>query len=406
MRGASLAEVTRWGNRRRAVESRRRRNARASRRTEDGLVFEAKHTMITFLIFIAVLGVLVLVHEYGHFIMARRSGMKVEEFGFGFPPRLFGIKKGETIYSINLIPFGGFVKILGEDGDSRDDPKSFGSKPLSARLTVIVAGVVMNMLFAVFLLILGNFFGLRIGLFNEEMVVSARDKKVQIIQVAANSPAEKAGLDVLDEIIGFEVSGGGVYRVYTTEDVQKFTAEHSGQTLKMVIKDGSQETIEVQTRLDPPPGEGSIGIVMALTGVVSYPWYESIWRGANDAWILTYNTVYGYVFLFKTLVTDGKLIAEVSGPVGIASVTGQAARVGFSYLMQFVALISVNLAVLNILPFPALDGGRVALILIEKIKKSPINKKVEAAINGIGFALLVTLMIYVTIKDITKFFSV
>ena len=332
--------------------------------------------------------------------------MKVEEFGFGFPPRLFGIKKGETIYSINLIPFGGFVKILGEDGDSRDDPKSFGSKPLSARLTVIVAGVVMNMLFAVFLLILGNFFGLRIGLFNEEMVVSARDKKVQIIQVAANSPAEKAGLDVLDEIIGFEVSGGGVYRVYTTEDVQKFTAEHSGQTLKMVIKDGSQETIEVQTRLDPPPGEGSIGIVMALTGVVSYPWYESIWRGANDAWILTYNTVYGYVFLFKTLVTDGKLIAEVSGPVGIASVTGQAARVGFSYLMQFVALISVNLAVLNILPFPALDGGRVALILIEKIKKSPINKKVEAAINGIGFALLVTLMIYVTIKDITKFFSV
>ena len=118
--------------------------------------------MITFLIFIAVLGVLVLVHEWGHFIVARRSGMKVDEFGFGFPPKLFGIKRGETVYSINLIPFGGFVKILGEDGDSRENPKSFGAKPISTRLKVVLAGVVMNFLFAVLLLILGNFFGFRI----------------------------------------------------------------------------------------------------------------------------------------------------------------------------------------------------------------------------------------------------
>src|SRR3990167_4912613 len=132
--------------------------------------------MITFLIFMAVLGVLVLVHELGHFIVARRSGMKVEEFGFGFPPKLFGIKRGETVYSINLIPFGGFVKIFGEDGDNRDKLRSFGSRPISVRLGVIIAGVVMNFLFAVLLLTLGNFFGLRICLFDEAIALSARDK--------------------------------------------------------------------------------------------------------------------------------------------------------------------------------------------------------------------------------------
>ena len=373
-------------------------------RSEVGICYRL--IMITFLIFIAVLGVLVLVHEWGHFVMARRAGMRVDEFGFGFPPRLFGIKRGETMYSINWIPFGGFVKILGEDGDSRDDPRSFGSKPISARLKVVVAGVVMNFLFAVFLLIMGNIFGLRIGLFDEEMIAVARDKKVQIIQVISGSPAEKAGLKVLDEIAGFKVNGN-IFTMTTIEEVQKFTGEHRGEKVGLVLKQGKElVTKEIETRANPPSGEGSMGIAMALTGVVSYPWYEAVWRGGYDAYLLTYNTIYGYGLLFKTLFTDGKLIAEVSGPIGIAGITGQAARVGFSYLMQFVALISVNLAVLNIVPFPALDGGRALFLFIEKFKGSPMDRKIESALNGIGFALLLTLMIYVTIKDITKFFSV
>ncbi len=361
--------------------------------------------MITTLIFIAVLGVLVLVHELGHFIMARRAGMKVEEFGFGFPPRMLGFKKGGTIYSINWIPFGGFVKILGEDGDSRENPESFGSKPISKRLGVVVAGVVMNLLFAVFLLILGNFFGLRIGLFDEALVNAARDKKIQIVQVVPQSPAEKAGLKVLDEIVGFRVNGE-VVKMTTIEEVQAFTKEHAGETVTMVVRDGTLFDKQIQTRENPPPGEGSMGIAMALTGVISYPWYESIWRGAYDTYILSANTVMGYGILFKTLFFQGKLIAEVSGPIGIAGITGQAARVGFSYLMQFVAMISINLAILNIAPLPALDGGRAFFLLIEKVKGRPMNKKLETAINSIGFALLITLMVYVTIKDIAKFFSV
>lgn len=372
--------------------------------------------MITFLIFIAVIGVLVLVHEWGHFIMARRSGMRVDEFGFGFPPRLFGIKKGEMLYSINWIPFGGFVKILGEDGDSRDNPRSFGAKPISARLKVIVAGVAMNFLFAVLLLILGNFFGLRIGLFDQEMIDKARDKKIQIIQIISGSPAEKAGLNILDEIVGFKESGEFFYsdpvviRTSTIEEIQKFTKDHVGQTVTMVLRRGTADDDlvdkQVEARSNPPPGEGSMGIAMALTGVVSYPWYEAIWRGGYDGIILAYHIIYSYGLLFKTLFADGKLIGEVSGPVGIATITGQAARVGFSYLMQFVALISVNLAVLNIAPFPALDGGRAVFILIEKFRGKPADKRIESAVNSFGFALLLALMIYVTIKDITKFFTV
>jgi len=364
--------------------------------------------MITALIFIAVIGVLVLVHELGHFIMARRAGMRVDEFGFGFPPRLYGIKRGETIYSINLIPFGGFVKILGEDGDNRNDPRSFGAKTIGSRFKVIVAGVTMNFLFAIILLIFGNFFGLRIGLFDEAMINQARDKKVQIIQVVPDSPADKAGLKQLDEILGFRASGT-IVQVETTEEVQKFTSEHKGEIVTMLLKQnaGSNDITEkdIQTRVNPPAGEGSMGIVMALTGVVSYPWYESIWRGTQDGAYLTYGTIQSYGMLFKTLFSEGKLMGEVSGPVGIATITGQAARVGFSYLMQFVALISVNLAVLNIFPFPALDGGRAIFLIIEKLKGSPVNKKVEGLVNTLGFALLLALMIYVTVKDVTKIFT-
>ncbi len=361
--------------------------------------------MVTFLIFILVIGVLVLVHEWGHFIMAKKTGMKVEEFGFGFPPRLFGIQKGETIYSINWIPFGGFVRISGEDGES-NDPRSFSSKSMTAKLKVVVAGVMMNLIFAVFLLILGNFLGLRIGLFDDTTIAKAHDKKVQIIEIASGSPAEHAGLRVLDEIVGFQ-DNGALKSITSTAEVQDFTSKNVGHLVEMVIRRGSETVVkEVEARANPPAGEGSVGIVMALTGVVSYPWYEAIWRGSYDAAILVYNTIYGYWLLLTTLFSSGKLIGEVSGPVGLATITGQAARVGFSYLVEFVALISVNLAVLNIVPFPALDGGKAAMVIIEKIKGSPIDRKLENIVNSLGFALLIALMIYVTIKDIAKLFMV
>ncbi len=359
--------------------------------------------MLTWIIFIVVIGVLIFVHEFGHFIFAKRAGMRVDEFGFGFPPRLWGIKKGETTYSLNLIPFGGFVKILGEEGGSTD-PRSFSAKPFLPKMKVIVAGVFMNFMLAVVLLMVVNFMGLRIGIVDDQPGANILDKKVQIIQIAENSPAETAGLQLLDEVKGFRVDGKTTV-VANVDETQHLIKENVGRKV-MILIERNEVPLEKEftPRENPPVGEGALGVSLALTGVVSYPWYEAIWRGVYDAVIIGINTVFGYWYLLKTLLFDGKLIADVSGPIGIANLTGQAARIGLNYLMQFVALISINLAVLNIIPFPALDGGRAVLITIEKIKGSPISKKIEQSINAVGFALLLALMVYVTVKDIGRLF--
>ena len=358
--------------------------------------------MLTAIIFIVVIGVLVLAHEFGHFVMAKRAGMKVEEFGFGFPPRLASWKKGETVYSINWIPFGGFVKILGEDGDTHA-PRSFASASFFNRILVLVAGVVMNFLLAAFLLMIVNFFGLRIGLIDGD-TGSAQNIKVQIVSVATGSPAEIGGLQPLDSIEGYK-QNGVVVPIRTTKEVQDAVASHLGQPLVLEIQSGTGAVEKtIIPRVNPPEGEGAIGISLALTGTITYSWYEALWRGISDAAFLTLATVQGYYALLKNLFIHGKLIADVSGPIGIASLTGQAARVGLNYLLQFVAMISINLAVLNIIPFPALDGGRVVLLVTEKLKGSPVHKSVETWINMAGFYLLVALMLYITYKDVAKFF--
>lgn len=360
--------------------------------------------MLTAIIFIIILGVLVLVHEFGHFITAKRAGMKVEEFGFGFPPKLWSIKRGETRYSINLIPFGGFVKIMGEDGEERENPESFGAKPARTRAFVIAAGVLMNVVLAIVLLSFANLVGLRVGIADADLP-KAVDTKVQIIQVDQNSPAAQADLQVLDEIVGFRVNGHEV-SVADVAGVQKVINENRGHEIVVQVRNGSEvRDINVTPRLDPPPGQGSLGISLALTGIIKYPWYEAIYRGVQNTYYLLVNTFIGYGTIFKNLFTQGNAGVALSGPIGIAVITGQAAKLGFTYLMQFTAIISVNLAVLNVLPFPALDGGRLLFLAIEKIRRRPIAKKVEGMANAIGFGLLILLMIYVTSKDIIHLFK-
>lgn len=358
---------------------------------------------MTAVIFIIVLSILVFVHEFGHFWVAKRKGLRVDEFGFGFPPRIFGVKKGETIYSINLIPFGGFVKIFGEDGEERADPRSFSSKGPGTRALVAVAGVVMNALLAMVLLIVGNFSGLRIGI-NEQFTGTAKDIKIQVIQVADGSPAAAAGLKPLDEILELSFQTDRV-SPKEVEDIQEFVGKHSGRELTLKVKrNGEHLSLRVLARRDPPPGQGALGVSLAKTGVVSYPWYQAIFNGIKDTFLLIVSTVYAFGIFFKSIFVQGRVLGDAVGPIGIAVLTGQAAGLGLSYLIQFVALLSVNLAVLNLIPFPALDGGRILLYGIEKVRGKPLGRKVEGLINAGGFAFLLALMLWITIKDIAKFF--
>lgn len=360
--------------------------------------------MLTVIIFVVVLSVLVFVHELGHFVVAKRAGMKVEEFGFGFPPRIFGIKKRETIYSINWIPFGGFVKILGEDGEHRDNPRSFSAAKPGIRAGVIVAGVVMNLILALILLSIGNGVGLRIGLTDDKLLNQAKDIKIQIIQVVENSPARAVGLRILDEIVSARV-GNEIKYFKSVIDVQSFVNENRDREVTLEVGRGNKTSeIKLVPRLNPPPGQGALGIELAATGIIKYPWYQAVYKGAEDTFFITGQIVFSYGTIIKNIFTTGHPGVQLSGPVGIAVVTGQAAQIGFAYLIQLVALLSVNLAILNIVPFPALDGGRLLFIGIEKIKGNPVPKKVEATINAVGFAFLIALMFYVTTKDIQRFF--
>ena len=375
--------------------------------------------MFTVLVFIVILGLLVFVHELGHFLVARRNGVMAEEFGFGFPPRIFCLYKTkngkrklvwgskevestDTIYSVNWIPLGGFVKIMGEDGDEKKDPKSFASKPAFTKTRILAAGVAMNFLLAAVLLSVGYFVGIPQAV-DDAASGNLKNEKIQIIETIPGSPAEQMGIQVGDQIIGAVEGNNQVVRFNTIEDVQNFINAKKGQEIKLDVKRGN-ETLALSgtPRTDFPASEGALGISLVKTAIVSYPWYESIWRGVQTTVDLAGMIIVAFGNLFWKLITGHSVGMDVSGPVGIAVLTGQVAKLGFIYILQFTALLSVNLAIINILPIPALDGGRILFILIEKIKGKAVSQKFEARAHNIGFALLITLMVVVTFRDVAR----
>ncbi|MEK7600493.1 MAG: M50 family metallopeptidase [Patescibacteria group bacterium] len=359
---------------------------------------------MTAILFILVISLLIFVHEFGHFIMAKRAGMRVEEFGFGFPPRLWGITRGETVYSINWIPFGGFVKVFGEDGEHAAAPRSFSSGTAWQRFAVLVAGIAMNFALAIVFLTVNNAVGVRTALdeADQSALANATQKAVYVARVAPESPAEAAGMRTLDVLVSAQY-GSAVQPIMTAADVQMFTNVYKGKTVQFTFKRGDEVLVkDVMLRADPPEGQGPLGISPLLIGKVSHPWYEAPVRGFLDAVRLTGVTIQGYVGVLVQLVTTGKVGADLSGPIGIASLTGQAARVGWDYLIQFVAMISINLAVLNAFPFPALDGGRILFLAIEKIRGAPLAHTTEGLVNGIGFLVLLLAMILITARDVMQ----
>ena len=384
--------------------------------------------MTTLIVFLLILGLLVLVHELGHFWIAKRNGVLSEEFGFGFPPRIAGVyknKKGnwkwvfgnkqidstvkheeETVYSINLIPLGGFVKIRGEDGEDKKDKKSFSGQSIWVRFKILFAGVGMNFILAVVLFSLAFQIGLPESIDDDN---PAQDAKVQIAQVVQGSPADEMGLEMGDEAISVVDRFGVTTKINKITDFQNVIKKNKGQEVLIgVVRGSTDEEAEVEflntvVREEAPEGQGLLGVQLVRTTFVKMGFFESIWAAVHTTFSMIITIVVFLIDFLVRLFSAQPVGAEVAGPVGIAVMTGKMAELGLAYVLQFAALLSVNLGVINLLPFPALDGGRIFFLLVEKIKGNPISQKFEGAANAIGFFLLIGLMVLVTIKDFANF---
>jgi regulator of sigma E protease len=355
--------------------------------------------LLTLLTFVIVLGLIVIVHELGHFLTAKRLGIRVDEFGLGFPPRLFGIKRGETTYTLNLIPIGGFVKIHGEDGSGEREPRSFSSRPAWQRWLVLSAGVSMNIVLAAVLFAIGFSVGLPSVVDGSTRAKAIKDPQVQIVSVTDDSPAKESKLEAGDQIKGLDQTP-----VSTIEEIENYNQDRVGQTINVTIqRQDEQLIVPVTLRVLDETGHGKMGVSLVRTGIVTYTIPVAIWLGIKSAILYLWAIIVSFYLLLKNIVIGHPIGSDVSGPIGIAVLTGQVAKLGFIYILQFTALLSLNLAVINFIPFPALDGGRALFVLIEKIRGKKINRGIENVIHNIGFTLLLILIALVTFRDLTKF---
>ncbi len=359
--------------------------------------------ILTILLFLLILSLLVFVHELGHFLVARACGMHVEEFGFGFPPRAFGVRKGKTLYSLNWIPIGGFVRIKGENGQDRLDEDSFAAKKPWQRFLVLIAGVAMNFLLAAVLFSVGFLFGLP-AMIDRELPAQAtiRESRLAIMDVVEGSPAARAGIVSGDAIVSLN---GEV--MVETETARAYLAEHGSSGVDVTVKtaDAETKTVRVTSELLNGTSTTGIGVAFIRTGLVSYPLLYAIPQGFMAVARMTQDIFASFGALIMGAFGGQNMSASLSGPVGIAVMTGQVADMGFVYLLQFAAILSINLGVINILPFPALDGGRIFFLAIEKLRGKSANQRFEVAVNNIGFLMLMALILFVTVKDVIHLFK-
>lgn len=363
--------------------------------------------IVTVIAFVLILSVLVLIHELGHFLVAKKLGIKVEEFGFGFPPRVFGIKKGETLYSINLLPVGGFVKLFGEDaaggGSVKNKTKNderitkdqlgraFFARPIWQRFTVVVAGVVMNFLLAVILI--SYLFGTQ--------GVALPSKQIHVTEVSSGSPAAQAGLKAGDVIVSLNGKS-----VLSTQQFIKTVKQSEGKEIFLGISRADKNsTITLTPRKIFPKGQGPVGVGISNIIVKKYAWYEAPFFGTIEALKFSWMIVTGLGEMVFNLVAHGTKPQGVAGPVGVAELTGQAVSYGVNATLWFMALLSINLAVLNVLPIPALDGGRLFFIMIEVVTRKKVNSKYENYTHMVGLILLLSLMLLITVFDILRIAS-
>jgi len=361
---------------------------------------------MSILIFLGVLFVLVLVHELGHFAVAKWTGMRVDEFGIGFPPKLFGIKKGETLYSINVFPIGGFVKIHGEDsvltGEKADSGRAFTAKSKWAQGAVLIAGITMNILFAWMLMVVVFTTGVETSVTESE---ASENAKLIITNVLPESPADKVQI-TSGSVIKSVQAGNETLATLTPSAFSEFVESHAGMPLTMVYTyQGEPRVVQLESETDiiaDKPAQYAVGVALTQVDTVKRSFIDS----TSEAFVFTItglrDITVGLASLFYDAIRLKADFSQVAGPVGIVGLVGEASAFGITALLMFTAFISLNLAVINILPFPALDGGRLLFVIIEAVKGSPMNPRYVATMNTVGFALLILLMVVVTWNDIAR----
>ncbi|MDD4351540.1 MAG: M50 family metallopeptidase [Candidatus Gracilibacteria bacterium] len=362
----------------------------------------------TIIVFVIIFGLIVFIHELGHFVMARRNGIRVTEFGFGMPPRIWGKRIGETLYSINWIPIGGFVRMLGQDdfdakaGEKADrDPHSFENKTTWQKTKVLVAGVTMNFLLAWLLFSIAYTAGIQPIIQGTSSFEKALEyKDVVIKEVELGAPAAVAGLQAQDIILTIDDQ-----EFSRLEDVQSYIASQAGEKMSVKIKRAEQEML---LNITPNQITGTVGIGMyqeASLNKVSYPFYLAPLYALEDVYEVAKLTLQGFGQMILKIFTELKISEDIAGPIGIVQITHDVMQFGLLPLIQFAAILSVSLAVINILPFPALDGGRLLFLWVGRLLGKKRSGIIEGHIHLIGFLLLLALIVAVSYQDLMRLFG-
>jgi len=367
---------------------------------------------MSILLFLVILLVLILVHEFGHFIVAKKSNIRVDEFGIGFPPRAMILGgKGETKYTLNWLPFGGFVKIFGETPfeesiSGPDSKRSFSNKPKWIQALVLSAGVLFNLIFAWFLFVIIFLIGITTVVSDTDLQFT-KNPEVIILETLPDSPSRQAGILPQDRIIALGgepvVPHGGI------ESVIAYIGSREGQrihlTLERVDKTLTIEVIPETGLIQNDPTRAAIGVSMGVVGELQYPIHLALFNGGKLTYEMTKTIALAIADLILSAFTLSADLSDVAGPIGIVGIVGDAAESGLVSLLFFTAIISINLAIINILPIPALDGGRLLFLAIEATKGSPIPPRIASALHNFFFVLLILLILLISYNDILRIMS-